>query len=237
MDEPNNFHSVVQKLLYICKQARPDIEPALSFLCTRVSNPTVDDKKKLNRILDYLKDTIDDVRTIGADSLEKLYMWIDSSYAVHPNMRSHTEGAMSFGRGIIHEKSSKQKLNTKISTEAELVAVSDYLPYHIWMINFLKYQDYNIKEKMLYQDNQSAIKMEVNGSNSCTGNSHHINVRYIFVHDRIKKGHLKVIYCPTEKMVSGFFTKPLQGVIFKKFRSVIMGLEDQEIVSETLNKK
>ena len=66
---------------------------------------------------------------------------------MHPNMRSHTGGAMSFGRGIIHGKLSKQKLNTKSSTKAELVAVCDYLPYHIWMIIFLKYQGYEIKEK------------------------------------------------------------------------------------------
>ena len=112
-DESDVFHSVVQKLLYICKRARPDIEPALSFLCTRVSKPTPDDKEKLNRVLDYLSDTIDNVRTIGVNGLNTLYMWVDASYAVNPNMHSHTGGAMSFGRGIIHSKSSKQKLNTK----------------------------------------------------------------------------------------------------------------------------
>ena len=64
---------------------------------------------------------------------------------------------MSFRVGIIHSKSSKQKLNTKSSTEAELVAVTEYLPYHIWMVNFMKSQGYNINEKVLFQDNQSAI--------------------------------------------------------------------------------
>ena len=121
-DESDSFHSVVQKLLYIYKRARPDIEPALSFLCTRVSKPTSDDREKLNRVLDYLSDTIDDVRTIGADGLDTLYKWVEASYAVHRNMRSQ----------------SKQKLNIKSSTEAELLAVSDYLPYHISMIIFFE---------------------------------------------------------------------------------------------------
>ena len=134
----------MQKLWYICKRGSPDIEPTLSFLCTRVSKPTVEDEKKLYRVLDYLKDTLEDVRIIGADNLDKLYMLVDASYAIHPNMRSHTGGAMSFRTGILHGKSSKQKVNTKSSTESELVAVSDYLPYHIWMIIFLKYQGYNI---------------------------------------------------------------------------------------------
>ena len=72
--------------------------------------------------------------------------------------------------------------------------------------------------------------MEVNGRNSCTGNSRHIDIRYFFIHDRIKKGKLDVVYCPAEKMLADFFTKPLQGKIFKNFRSAIMGHENQQIV-------
>ena len=130
---------------------------------------------------------------------------------------------MSFGHSALHTKSSKQKLNTKSSTEAELVGVSDYLPYNIWMSNFLKEQGYGLKSNILYQDNQSAIRMEVNGRNSCTGNSRHIDIRYFFVKDQIDKGYLTVKYCPTEQMLADFFTKPLQGATFNKFRNEIMG--------------
>ena len=95
---------------------------------------------------------------------------------------------MSFGIGALHTKSTKQKLNTKSSTEAELVGVSEYLPYHIWLINFLEHQGYKVKEKLLFQDNESTIRMEVNGRNSCTGNSRHVDIRFFFVHDRVKSG-------------------------------------------------
>ena len=229
--ESDSYHSVVQKLMYICKRSRPDIEPALSFLSTRVANPTKDDQMKLYRVLDFLSDTIADRKIIGANSLEEVYTWVDASYAVHPNMRSHTGGTMSFGVGVLHSKSTKQKLNTHSSTEAELVAVSDYLPYHIWMENFLKAQGYPLKKKVLYQDNQSAIKMEQNGRNSCTGNSRHINVRYFFIHDRVKSGNLKVVYCPANLMLADFFTKPLQGSIFKTFRNAIMGYDMHRLVN------
>ena len=178
IEKSDTFHSIVQKLLYICKRGWPDIEPALSYLCTRVANPTIEDEEKLFRVLDYLSDTLDDDQIIGADDLDTLDMWVDASYAVHSNMRSHMGGALSFGTGILHGKSSKQKLNTTSLTEAELVAVSDYIPYHIWMINFLRHQGYEVKKKVLYQDNQSAIKMETNGRNSCTGNSRHIDIRF-----------------------------------------------------------
>ena len=88
---------------------------------------------------------------------------MDASYAMQKDMRIHTDGLMSFGTGMIHSKSSKQKLNTKSSTEAELVDVSEYLPYHIWLMNFSKVQGVAIDRKLLLQDNQSAIRMKCDG--------------------------------------------------------------------------
>ena len=75
----------------------------------------------------------------------------------------------------------------------------------------------------MYQDNKSAILMERNGRNSCTGNSRHINVRYFFVKDRIDKGEIKVEYLPTELMLADYFTKPLNGKQFEYLREFIMG--------------
>ena len=223
LNEADLFHSVVQKLLYICKRARPDVEPAISYLCTRVSSPTKEDDNKLTRVLGFLEKTIDDERVLGAVDLDTLCTWVDASYGVHLDMKSHTGGTMSFGYGTLHTKSSKQKLNTKSSTEAELVGVSEYLPYNIWLMNFLKEQGYGIKNNVLFQDNQSAIRMEVNGRNSCTGNSRHIDIRYFFVKDRVDQGEVQVKYCPTKDMLADFFTKPLQGALFNKFREQVMG--------------
>ena len=89
-----------------------------------------------------------------------LYTWVDAAYAVHQNMRSHTGGCISFGLGTIHAKSSKQKLNTKSSTEAESVGVSEFMPYNISLINFLHEQGYQINPNILLQDNQSTILLE-----------------------------------------------------------------------------
>ena len=106
--------------------------------------------------------------------------YIDEIYGTHGDMKSHTGGTMSFGIGTIHTKSLKQKLNVKSSTEAEVVGVSDYLPYNLWKRNFLKEQGYPLENNIIYQDNSSALKMETNGRNSCTGKSRHIDVRYFF---------------------------------------------------------
>ena len=132
---------------------------------------------------------------------------------------------MSLGLGTLHAKSSKQKLNTKSSTEAELVGVSEYLIYNIWTIMFLDAQGYLLSSNILKQDNESAIRMERNGRNSCTGNSRHVNIRYFFVQDRIDKEELSVEYCPTDAILADYLTKPLQGRKFHLFRAIIMGYE------------
>ena len=114
-------------------------------------------------------------------------------------------------------------MNTKSSTESELVGVSEYLPYNVWFCNFMGEQGYQIKENILYQDNKSAILMEINGHNLCTGNSRHINIWYFWVKDRVDQGKIKVRYLPTHLMLADFFTKPLMGKLFETMREYIMG--------------
>ena len=47
---------------------------------------------------------------------------------------------------------------------------------------------------------------------------------YIFwVKDRVDKKEVRIEYCPTTLMLADYFTKPLQGNLFRRFRDVIMG--------------
>ena len=115
---------------------------------------------------------------MGIDKFRKLLTWIDASYTTHNDMHSQTGGAISMDKGTITNKSIKQKLNTKRSTESEAIGVSDVLPYDIWLVNCLCSQGYNVMENMLYQDNISAIKMEKHGFQSCSSKSRHINIQY-----------------------------------------------------------
>lgn len=86
-------------------------------------------------------------------------------------------------------------------TEAEVVGTSDYLlPYNLWKLLFMDAQGYRIKRnEFLNQDNTSAVNMETNGRESCTGNSRHINIRYFFIKDYYAvRGEIELKYCPTE---------------------------------------
>ena len=88
---------------------------------------------------------------------------------------------------------------------------------------FWEEQGYNIEENVIYQDNKSAIRMEKNGRNLFTGNSLHINIQYLFVKDVFDKNEVRIEHFPTEWMLVEFFTKSLQGELFRQFRDIIMG--------------
>ena len=220
------FHHNVAKLLFLCKRARPDLQTTVAFLSTRVQKPDVDDYKKLARAMKYLRKTITLPLTLEADDLQLLYWWIDGAFAIHRDMRSHTGGAMSLGKGIIYGTSTRQKLNTRSSTEAELVAVDDCMSQVLWTRYFLSAQGYNINDCVIYQDNKSAILLEENGRASSSKRTRHINIRYYFVTDRANCGEIKVQHCPTTEMLGDYFTKPLQGGLFTKFRDRILNLQD-----------
>ena len=152
-------------------------------------------------------------------------MWYpDAAFAVHQDMRSHTGAVLTMGKGAMQVISAKQKLNTRSSTEAELVAADDVVVQAMWTRNFLEAQGYSSKTT-IFQDNTSAILLEKNGKESSSKRTRHINIRYFYITDCVQKQYLNIEYCPTADMLGDFPSKPLQGQKFKKFRALIMNSE------------
>jgi len=63
--------------------------------------------------------------TLTIEQDDSTQWWVDSSYAVHPDMHSNSGILKMLGKGVAYSTSCKQKFNTKSSTEAELVAIDD----------------------------------------------------------------------------------------------------------------
>ena len=127
------------------------------------------------------------------------------------------------GKGAIQSVSKKQKLNTRSSTEAELVGVDDAATMILWTRLFLEDLGYSIDRNVLYQDNKSAILLETNGRKSAGKRSRALNIRYFFMTDQVEKGNVQIEHCPTDAMIGDFMTKPLQGSKFQAFREMILG--------------
>ena len=176
------FHTTVAQALYLCKRARIDIQPTVVVLCTRVRNPTQHDWEALKQLMMYLHCTQDDVRRIDTRQDISIIRWmVDASFAVHDDFKSHTGAIMTFDNkkgGALQAISRKQQLNTKSSTEAEVVAVDDASTLIFWTQLFLEAQGYHIEKNIIYQDNKSAILLETNGKSSSGKRTRALNIRY-----------------------------------------------------------
>ena len=115
-------------------------------------------------------------------------------------------------------------MNTRSSTEAEVVAADEVVGPMLWTQRFLEKQGYGLNANILYQDNQSAMLLEKNGRRSAGKRSRHLNIRYFFVADQQEKGHITIEYCLTDDMKGDYMTKPLHGNKFGQHRADIMNL-------------
>jgi hypothetical protein len=219
------YHTTVAKGLFLCKRARPDIQPTIAVLCTRVKGPNEADWQKLIRMMKYLNGTKKLRLILSARNLHCIKWYVDASFAVHPDFQSHTGAAMHFGDGdgAVQSVSRKQKLNTRSSTESELVGADDISVMILWTKLFMEAQGYELQKNILYQDNKSAILLEINGKRSSGKRTRALNIRYFFLTDQVEKGNVQIEYCPTDDMVGDFHTKPLQGETFRRFRDAILG--------------
>jgi hypothetical protein len=205
------------------KRSRPDVEFTNTFLMTRVHEPNREDWHKFMRMMSWIKTTQDDLRTVGADDLLHMLTMTDSAHAVHDDMRGHTGQIITMGTGVLDQKASKQKMNTRSSTDCELVGTSEGLPKNIYFEMFMEEQGYKLESNVLAKDNESEIKILKNGRDSCTSNMKHVAIKQFWSTDRIKNGNIEVVYCPTDEMIADYNTKPLMGKGFTNFRRAIMG--------------
>ena len=180
--EPKNFTHLLRKDCGLAREPDPTSTPAIAVLCTWVKQPNLHDWKKLKRLMLFLNGTKDDKLILSADDLHVIKWFADCSFAVHPDFKSHTGGNMTFGQGSPINKSAKQKLNTRSSTEGELVAANDMATMILWTKLFMEAQGYEIRKHILFQDNKSTILLENNGKCSSSQRTHTFNIQDIFSH-------------------------------------------------------
>ena len=218
-DEKQWFHSYTAKMLYLGKRIRPDILTTCSFLASRVNNPTQQDLNKLYRLIRYVRGT----KSMGIilESMLQVIVHVDASYGTDIDYKSRTGFTISIGKGSVFAKSSKQKLMTKSSTEAELVGISDAIGQIIWTRNFLIAQGYNLPPASIFEDNMSTIAMIKNGKSN-SERTRHIAIRFFFVSDKLNEKEIHIEYISTKNQVADLLTKPLQGETFIYLRNLLL---------------
>jgi hypothetical protein len=136
-------------------------------------------------------------------------------------MKGQTGAILMIGNNSMLSRSNKQKVNTRNSTETELIAVDDTLPIVQWTKKFMQDQGYDL-DTILKEDNKSSILLMKNGRLSSGKRMKHHDIRYFYVKELLDRGVVKIEHCSTEDMVADFFTKPLLGKRFKIMRGLIV---------------
>ena len=145
------FHKLVEKTLYDTKRASPDTCTAVAFLTTIVQSPGLDDWANMVHIMRYIRGTRTLPLIISANGSGILKSWLDTSFAVHPNIRGNSGGGLSLGRRFPIVSSTKQKLNTRSSTETELVGDDDFMPEIYWNRYFMKARGFRVLDNVFFR--------------------------------------------------------------------------------------
>jgi hypothetical protein len=222
MDE-TEYRSRVMKIMYLAKRTRPDVLLPTAYLATFSAAPTEADNRKLDRVFMYINATRDQPLIIKPQSLD-LFAYIDASHGTHADSKGHTGVVISLGQagGTVFAQSVKQRIVTKSSTESELVGIDDGISQVLWSRTFMSEIGLlAAKPTIVFQDNQSTIKIAENGPGQ-KGRTRHLDRRYFYISEKIANKDIQLEYMPTADMLADLLTKPLTALYFVKLRRILM---------------
>jgi hypothetical protein len=220
--DKKKYHRLTAKLLYLAKREKPSLLLAVSYLTTRVLEPNEADMVKLYRALKYLNLTKDQPLILSAETGLRLEVYVDAAFALHEDGKSHTGMVVKLGEGSVLVKSSKQKIVTKDSTEAELVALSDRMNDALQCGEFMASQGYpDCAVPVMMQDNTSTITLVTKGGGKFR--TRHLKVRINLIKERYDAGDIGVQFTKTIQMWADLLTKPLQGALLRMLVAKVMG--------------
>ena len=159
-------------------------------------------KKKLIKILNFLRATQTQVATISMDNLGEIKWYVNAAFAMHQDYKSHMGACMTLGSGTLCSISTKQKVNSRSFTEAELIVVHDVIGKILWTKLFLEHQGVNVKMNIIYQDNESSMKMEMNGKTSSGKRTRHFDIKYYYFTNLVNQNKVSIKYCSKNDMTA-----------------------------------
>jgi len=218
---PDNvkYQQLIGCLLYINRCTRPDISFAVTYYSQKNKEPTQADWINAKRILRYLVGTKTLKLNYNKDNdninNSKLVGYSDASYAEDKkNRKSITGYTFMKNGGAISWRSKKQSITTLSSTEAEYVALTMTAQECLWLIKLQNEIENTNEAVIIYEDNQSTIKLAENFVNS--DRTKHIAVRMHFIRDQIENNLIKLKYIPTTDQIADVLTKPLGRIQHEK---------------------
>lgn len=221
------YQKLLGSLLYVSVNTRPDIAASISILAQKVSAPTQEDWNELKRVVKYLKGTADMKLALAKQNHkgDQLYGYSDANFAGESDRKSNSGHTFLVNGAAVCWSSRKQNLVALSTCESEFIALSEACRAATWLRRLLgDFRQNSSKATTIFEDNQSCLKL-IEEEERLSDRSKHIDTRFHFVKDYVKKGIVQCIYCPTEKMLADVLTKPISASKIISFRSEL-GLHD-----------
>lgn len=218
-DEAIPYQQAVGALLFIAQATRPDIAHAVNVASRFNQNHTQVEWQFVKRIMRYLKFTQNKRLSFVHSSNRNLIAYSDSDYASDKDDRKSTTGYIVLMAGAaINWRSTKQKIITLSSTEAEFMALTSTMQEVIYFKQLLSELNFPCPNFEIKVDNTSAIKIAK--SNIFSDRTKHIDVRYKFIAENSFNHNIKIEYVNTNENIADYLTKPLSREKFEKFTNM-----------------
>ena len=232
-DRIHDLQMLNGEISWVAHKTRPDSKFALNVCSRYGANPTEYDYKCSKRIALYLIGTKTLGLILGGKYGMKLTATVDTSYATHKDMKSHSNWTTHLGGGgACTSRTKKQTITTDSSTLSELVGGHMALRDILWSRKFLAEIGYPQRSATtLFFDNQSTLKIIENACDG--GKTKHIDIRYNILREVRALGEIKYLYLPTEHMISDIGTKVLAKGPFTRLRGYLLGYDTlDEFISD-----
>jgi hypothetical protein len=213
------YRTLIGSLIHTLR-TRYDIQKEVVFLSSRSAAPTEADMAKVSLVLRYLLGSASYGPTYYTTQGALLYAFVDCSYGVHLDGRSHIGYSLHIGddNAPFAVCSTKQKDCVAVgSMEGEYVALSAVARRVMEFRFFLEDVEFPQTEPtVIYEDNMSAINLAV--APAVTRKSRHIHIRHHFIRDCVAQGFIRVEHLPTARMLADYYTKPFTAAQNARFR-------------------
>ncbi|GJV28175.1 retrovirus-related pol polyprotein from transposon TNT 1-94 [Tanacetum coccineum] len=207
------YHSMVGTLMYLTA-SRPDIVHATCYYARYQVKPTEKHLTAVKRIFRYLKDTINMGLWYPKDTGFELTAFSDSDHAGCLDTRKSTSGGIPLGGDkLVSWSSKKQDCTSMPSAEAEYVSLFACRAQVLWLRTQLTDYGFHFDKIPMSCDSNAAIGISCNPVQH--SRTKHIDVRYYFIKEQVKKGIIELFFVGTEYQLADMFTKALPEDKFK----------------------
>jgi len=226
--DASKYRSLVRSLRYLTC-SRQDLSLSVGVISQFMEEPIYSHWKTLKQVLWYIQGTVSLGFFYSKTENYKLTGYYNSDWCEDIDDHKSTSGYVFFmGNTTFSWLSKKEPIVTLSTCEAEYVAASWCACHAIRLRNLLSKME--LKQPgatMIQVDNRSTMELAKNPVNR--ERSKHIDVRFHFIREQVKKGSVKLVHVTSQDQVADIFTKPLPKILFEKYKKMIGMMDGRSI--------